>query len=206
MKQWPSVNFTNEDCMELMRRYPDKHFDLAIVDPPYGIGEKKLTQGGSWAKKWAKDGALWDIAPTKEYFEQLFRVSNNQIIWGGNYFGLPSTRCFLIWDKIAHMDTMSDCEYAWTSFDKNAKIFKRVRNSSENRIHVTQKPVALYKWLLSNYAKPNDKILDTHVGSASSIIACLDMGFDVTGCELDAEYFDKASKRIADFQKQSKIF
>lgn len=199
------MQITNEDNMELMARYPDKYFDLAIVDIPYGLGDK-LTQGGTWANKYKKGDADWDVLPTKDYFTQLFRVSKNQIIWGGNYTELPATRCFLIWDKVAQMETMADCEFAWTSFDKNAKIFRHVRNTSEKRIHITQKPVALYKWILSKYAKQGDKILDTHLGSGSIAIACHDLGFDLTACELDTDYFNAAMKRIADHKKQIKLF
>lgn len=189
------------DCVEFMRGLPDKAFDLAIVDPPYGIGDNKLTQGGTWASKYKKGDASWDQAPSKEYFLELFRVSKNQIVWGGNYFELPSTRCFLIWDKVAKMDTMADCEYAWTSFDKNAKIFCHVRNTSEQRIHICQKPVALYRWLLRNYAKPNDTIFDSHMGSQSSRIACHMEGFNFTGCELDPEYFEQGNARYETFLK-----
>jgi site-specific DNA-methyltransferase (adenine-specific) len=199
------LTLTNEDCMDLMSRYPDKYFQLAIVDPPYGIGDK-LTQGGTWASKYKKGDAEWDVAPDKEYWDALFRVSKNQIVWGGNYFSLPPNRCFIIWDKLSHMDTLSDCEYAWTSFDRNAKIFKHPRNVSEKRIHITQKPVALYKWLLHNYAKPGDKILDTHLGSASIAIACHDYGYDLTGCELDPEYFAAAMKRVEAHVAQQKLF
>jgi site-specific DNA-methyltransferase (adenine-specific) len=186
----------NMDCMEGMKDIPDKYFELAIVDPPYGIGDKKLTQGGTWASKYKIGDAKWDITPTEEYFNELFRVSQNQIIWGGNYFNLPPTRCFIIWDKIAHMPTMADCEYAWTSFDKNAKIYKHIRNTEEKRIHICQKPIKLYKGILANYAKTGDKILDTHVGSGSSLIACYDMKFDYMGFEIDEEYYTAAQQRI----------
>jgi site-specific DNA-methyltransferase (adenine-specific) len=199
------IQITNEDNMELMGRYPDNYFDLAIVDIPYGLGDK-LTQGGTWANKYKKGDASWDVLPSKEYFKELFRVSKNQIIWGGNYADLPPTRCFLIWDKVAHMDTLADCEFAWTSFDANAKIFKHVRNTSEKRIHITQKPVALYKWLLDKYAKQGDKILDTHLGSGSIAIACHDYGFELTACELDKEYYDAAIKRINNHISQQKLF
>ena len=196
----PSEVF-NEDCIQVMKRYPDKFFDLAVVDPPYGLGDK-LTQGGTWASKYDKGDASWDIAPPAEYWEQLFRVSKNQIVWGGNYFGLPSNRCFIIWDKVAHMDTLADCEYAWTSFDRNAKIFKHVRNTSETRIHICQKPVKLYEWLLTNYAKKGQKILDTHLGSGSSAIAAHYFGVDFVGCELDKDYFEAAKARFDMATKQ----
>ena len=200
-----NIKLYNADCMEVMKDIPDKYFELAIVDIPYGLGDK-LTQGGTWANKYKKQDAAWDILPSKEYFEELFRVSQNQIIWGGNYALLPASRCFLIWDKIAHMDTMADCEFAWTSFDKNAKIFRHIRNTSEKRIHITQKPVALYKWLLTNYAKQGDKILDTHFGSLSIGIACHDLGFDLTACELDKDYYEAGKKRLIQHQKQLTIF
>lgn len=193
------------DCMELMKQYPDKYFDLSIVDPPYGIGSKKLTQGGTWANKYKQGDAYWDIAPDSSYFTELFRVSKNQIIWGGNYFSLPANRCFIVWDKVAKMESLADCEYAWSSFDRNAKIFKHVRNTSEARIHITQKPVKLYEWLLRNYAESGQKILDTHLGSASSAIAAHRLGFDFVGCEIDKEYFDKAVKRFEAHKSQLMI-
>jgi site-specific DNA-methyltransferase (adenine-specific) len=204
------LSITNEDNMDLMARYPDNYFDLAIVDPPYGLGDK-LTQGGTWSKKWQTKGADWDKLPNKEYFDELKRVSKNWIIWGGNYFieYLPNCRCFLAWHKpyMDGMHSMSNVELALTSFDNNAKkvsINKDLGN--EERIHVTQKPIKLYKWLLDNYAKPNDKILDTHLGSGSIAIACHDYGFDLTACELDKEYFDKAMTRINNHVAQQKLF
>ena len=189
------LTITNEDNMELMKRYPDKYFELAIVDPPYGIGER-LSKGAGKLKNSALQNmnSKWDITPKKSYFKELFRVSKNQIIWGGNYFLLPPTRGIICWDKKQHMPTFSRWEYAWTSFDCVARMFENV--GGENRIHPTQKPVALYKWLLRNYAKPGDKILDTHLGSGSIAIACHDLGFDLTACELDKEYYDKAMERI----------
>lgn len=187
------------DCMDLetgLPSYPDKFFDLAIVDPPYGLGDK-LTQGGTWANKYKNGDADWDKKPEPNYWKELFRVSKNQIVWGGNYFHLPPTRCFIIWDKKAHMDTLADCEMAWTSFDSNAKIAKHVRNTHEKRVHICQKPVALYRWLLENYAKPGQLILDTHVGSASSLIACESMGFDYVGFEIDPDYYAAAKNRMS---------
>jgi site-specific DNA-methyltransferase (adenine-specific) len=205
MKLTDKIQITNEDNMELMARYPDNYFDLAIVDIPYGLGDK-LTQGGTWAKKYKKGDASWDVLPDKSFFDELFRISKNQIIWGGNYTNLPPTRCFLIWDKVAQMDTMADCEFAWTSFDSNAKIFKHVRNTTEKRIHITQKPIKLYKWILDKYAKQGDKILDTHLGSGSIAIACHDYGYELTACELDKEYYNAAVKRINNHTAQSKLF
>lgn len=201
----PTINIYNSDCMDAMAKMPDKCFDLGCVDIPYGLGDK-LTQGGTWASKYKKVDAYWDVLPTKEYFNQLFRVTKNQIIWGGNYVDLPPTRCYLIWDKVALMDTMADCEFAWTSFDKNAKIFRHVRNTSEKRIHITQKPVALYKWLLSHYAQQGDKILDTHAGSCSLAIACYDLGFDLEAYEIDKDYYDAAVKRFENHKAQLSLF
>ena len=204
------ITVTNEDNMELMARYPDKYFDLSIVDPPYGLGGK-LTQGGTWSKKWQTKGADWDKLPTKEYFEELFRVSKNWIIWGGNYFieYLPNCRCFITWHKpyMDGMHSMSNVELALTSFDLNAKkvsINKDLGN--KERIHVTQKPIKLYKWILDKYAKQGDKILDTHLGSGSIAIACHDYGFDLVACELDKEYYDKAMERINNHVAQLQMF
>lgn len=195
----------NMDCMEGMAQYPDKYFDLAIVDPPYGIdinSSGRLGHYGGKNKKWDEQ------IPNKNYFDELFRVSNNQIIWGGNYFGLPPTRCFIIWDKKQPENvSFASCEYAWTSFDKSAKTFyERPQNIDIQRIHPTQKPIKLYKWLLTNYAKQGDKILDTHLGSGSSRIAAYDMGFDFVGFELDKDYFDAQEKRFNDFKQQLKLF
>ena len=195
----------NTDCMTAMAQMKDNEFDLAIVDIPYGLGDK-LTQGGTWANKYKKGDAEWDVIPDLKYFEELFRVSINQIIWGGNYVSLPSNRCYIIWDKIALMPTMADSEYAWTSFDSNAKTFRHVRNTSEKRIHMTQKPIALYKWLLKNYAKEGDTILDTHLGSSSSRIAAHDMGFDFTGYEIDADYFKASELRFNNHIQQQSLF
>lgn len=200
-----NATILNVDCMEYMKQLPDKYFDLAIVDPPYGLGEK-ITNGGTWAAKLTKEDSAWDTAPTKDFFNELRRVSKEQIIWGGNYFELPPTRCFLIWDKVAHMDTLADCELAWTSMDKNAKIFKHVRNTAEQRIHVCQKPIKLYEWLLTNYAKPGQKIFDSHMGSGSSAIAANNLGFEFVGCELDEDYFDAACKRIEQHAQQERLF
>jgi site-specific DNA-methyltransferase (adenine-specific) len=203
------IVITNEDNMELMARYPDNYFDLAIVDPPYGIGDSMLTSGGTWANKYKKGDASWDVKPSDEYWTELFRVSQIQIVWGANYFmdKLPPSRAFIIWDKIAHLPTMADCEFAWVSIDRNAKICKvlRATQSDETRLHICQKPIKLYKWILDKYAKQGDKILDTHLGSGSIAIACHDYGFDLTACELDREYFEAAMKRLKDHQKQLKL-
>jgi site-specific DNA-methyltransferase (adenine-specific) len=195
---------TNEDCMEGMARYPDKYFDLAIVDPPYGIDLGNMNMGigkspkASKAKnrKWkAKD---WDKEiPNIKYFNELFRISKNQIIWGGNYFDLPSCKNYVIWDKeIPKGLSFADCEMAWTSFNNAPKMFRySAYLDKANKFHPTQKPIALYKWLLQNYAKQGDKILDTHLGSGSSRIAAYEMGFDFTAFELDKEYFEAQEKR-----------
>ena len=199
--------FYNMDCMEGMKQIPDKYFELAIVDPPYGIGE----DGGRFRDR--KGGGhrvlpkkSWDNErPPIEYFHELQRVSQNQIVWGGNYFAdrLPVSRCWLYWQKLMGGD-FSDGELAWTSFDKVVKEFTYC-NKYHGKIHPTQKPVSLYKWLLKNYAKQGDKILDTHVGSASSLIACHDMGFDAVGFELDADYYKSSKQRLEDFMRQPRL-
>ena len=194
------------DCMEAMKAFPDGFFDLAVVDPPYGLGDK-LTQGGTWASKYTKGNADWDVTPQKEYWVELFRVSKNQIVWGGNYFGLPPTRCFIIWDKVAHMDTLADCEYAWSSFDRNAKIYKHVRNTSETRIHMCQKPVKLYEWIYMNYLPQGGKVIDTHLGSGSNRIAADKQGnIEFYGYEIDKEYFDASVKRFDEYKAQLTLF
>ena len=196
------MTITNEDNMELMARYPDNYFDLAIVDPPYGIGISSNPVRQKHTKK------KWDNQiPLETYFDELFRVSKNQIIWGGNYFDLPSTQGFFIWDKKQPHDfSLAMCEYAWSSIQKPAKMWSLSIHKEQNKIHPTQKPVELYKWLLENNAKEGDKILDTHLGSGSIAIACHDYGFDLTACELDKEYFDKAMTRINNHVAQQKLF
>ena len=197
----------NMDCMEGMKQFPDKYFELAIVDPPYGQfnDDKRGHQGGGHAKRYGY--GKWDIAPNEDYFKELFRVSKNQIIWGGNYFALPPTRCFVVWRKLTISEgfTMAMCEYAWTSFNQNSKWIE-IAPQNPNRIHPTQKPVELYKWLLSKFAKPGDKILDTHVGSASSLIARYDMGFDYIGFEIDKDYYEAAQKRLQAVMSQVSMF
>ena len=215
MKVTDTITITNEDNMLLMALYPDNYFDLAIVDPPYGIDLANMNMGigntpkASKAKnrKWKpKD---WDSSiPSDNYFEELFRVSKNQIIWGGNYFNLGICNKFIIWDKeIPEGLSFSDCEYAWTSFSGANKIFRysAYLNKSE-KFHPTQKPPQLYKWLVHKYAKENDKILDTHLGSGSIAIACHYYGFELTACELDKEYYDKAIQRIVNHTNQTKLF
>lgn len=195
----------NMDCLEAMRQMKDSEFDLAVVDPPYGIS---ITDSGR-LKKYNTKNANWDSEPpTKEYFEQLFRVSKNQIIWGGNYFDLPPTKCFLIWDKQQPEDvSFASCEFAWTSFDSVAKTFYlSPLHTGETRIHTTQKPVALYAWIFNRYAKPGYKILDTHLGSGSSRIAAYDAVLDFVGYEIDKEYFDKQEERFAAHAAQISLF
>lgn len=202
------LTITNEDNMKLMARYSDKHFELAIVDPPYGIN--RLNSGGmpktSRFKKWERKD--WDNEiPSKEYFKELFRISKNQIIWGGNYFTefLKPSQGWIFWFKQKGM-TFADGELAWTSFDIATRQYDLSGMGGSGRIHPTQKPTKLYKWLLDKYAKQGDKILDTHLGSGSIAIACHDYGFDLTACELDKEYFDKAMERINNHTKQTKLF
>ncbi len=196
---------TNEDCMEGMARYPDKYFDLAIVDPPYGLGKKIYSGGTKGCKFQTLFGEnKWDNdTPKQEYFDELFRVSKNQIIWGGNYFDLPPTRTIICWDKLKGDNNFSMWEMAWTSFDEPAKIYRK--SSMGDRIHPTQKPIDLYKWLLGKYAKQGDKILDTHLGSGSSRIAAYEMGYDFTAFELDTEYFEAQEKRYKNHIAQLKL-
>ncbi len=198
------IELHNIDCMEYMKSCKDKQFDLAIVDPPYGIGISSNPVRQQHEKK------NWDNAiPNRDYFVELMRISENQIIWGGNYFldYLPATQCFLIWDKVQPFDfSLAMCEMAWTSFSKTAKIFKRSVLKERGKIHPTQKPVELYRWLLTNYAKEGDTIFDSHLGSGSIAIACDNLGFDLTGCEIDKEYFDAAVKRLAPYRKQKTLF
>jgi site-specific DNA-methyltransferase (adenine-specific) len=193
------------DCMEYMKDIPDKHFDLAIVDPPYGIEINKSERLGHYGGK--KD---WDNAiPDEKYFSEILRISGKVIIWGGNYFTLPPAKCFLIWDKHQPKGiSFADCEYAWSNLEDSARIFRlRPQNAdADGRIHPTQKPVALYKWLLQNYAKPGQTIFDSHVGSGSIRIACHDLGFDFTGCELDPDYHEAQEKRFKTHIEQGELF
>ena len=200
----------NQDCMEAMKEMTDNQFDLAIVDPPYGID--KLLHRSSYGNctgsltKYAEN--RWDKKkPNKNYFDELFRISKNQIIWGGNYFldYLPSTRGIICWDKKKFVPNFSAWEMAWTSFDCVARIFTQI-NTNPKRIHPTQKPVKLYEWLLINYAKEGDTILDTHLGSGSIAIACHNLGFELTGYEIDKEYFEAANKRIEQHKQQGRLW
>jgi site-specific DNA-methyltransferase (adenine-specific) len=209
-----TMELSCEDCMALMARYPDKHFDLAIVDPPYGIGICNQKTGRNNGKNYvATEYSMekrWDEErPGPEYFTELRRVSRDQIIWGGNYFAdmLPPSRGMIFWDKMIGDNDFSGGELAWTSFDRPLKIVRhyhggnRVSNNAEAakayaRIHPTQKPVALYRWLLERYAKPGQRILDTHLGSGSHAIAAHYFGAHLTACEIDADYFAAATARI----------
>ena len=199
--------------MEAMKKMSDNQFDLAIVDPPYGIGASEMTMGSGKNKKYKK-GKKWDNeTPTQEYFNEIQRVSKNQIIWGGNYFAdkLKPTRCYIFWDKGINGDCdFADGELAWCSFDKvlrKATVrYKGFLGADNIRIHPTQKPVKLYEWLLMNYAKEGDTILDTHLGSGSIAIACHNLGFELTGYEIDKEYFEAAKKRIEQHKQQGRLW
>lgn len=191
--------YYNMDCMQGMKEFPDKYFELAIVDPPYGI--KRLENPKGRLEKYGDTTKANNSVPTEKYFDELFRVSKNQIIWGANYFNMPPCRDFVCWYKHQPVKNYSDCEFAWTSFDRPSKVFDYPYfgniGADDLRIHPTQKPVALYEWLLNRYAKPNDIILDTHVGSASSLIACYNTNHKFVGFELD-EYYYKVSKQRLD--------
>lgn len=206
------LTITNEDNMDLMSRYPDNYFDLAIVDPPYGININHNMGRRKGDKHSGHKKVKWDNEiPKQEYFNELFRVSKNQIIWGGNYFPLPLTGSWLFWDKLMPEEmSFSMGELAWMTFGNTLRKITLKHhgfiNSDNIKIHPTQKPAALYKWILDKYAKPNDKILDTHLGSGSIAIACHDYKFDLTACELDKEYFDKAIERIKNHTNQQKLF
>lgn len=171
-------------------------------------GDKVHRTGGTWAEKFGKKIITWDVAPGQEYFKELFRVSRNQIIWGGNYFELPSTRCFLIWRKtnVPENFSMAMAEYAWTSFSGNAKVFDFSAVGQPGRFHPTQKPVELYKWIISNFANKNDIILDTMVGSASSLVACRETGHKYVGFEIDPDYYRLAKERLDAAENQINIF
>ena len=211
---------TCEDCMALMARYPDKHFDLAIVDPPYGIGAAENKGAGKQygtaaAPKTIYGAKSWDDSiPPPEYFTELRRVSRHQIIWGGNYFPLPPTSCWVVWDKLNEATQFADCELAWCSFKTAVRKFSFRWNGmlqgnmaeKEKRIHPTQKPVALYRWLLENYAKPGQRILDTHLGSGSHAIAAHYFGAHLTACEIDTDYYAAAMARIKRETAQTTLF
>jgi len=205
----------NMDCMEGMRQFPDKYFELAIVDPPYGIGidgqKESICKNPKHNRKLHKKKDWDNSIPSKEYFKELERVSKNQIIWGANYFVKhleKGTKGWIVWDKGQHGLTMSDCELAYSSFSCPTRVvvINRVELLKDGTIHPTQKPVKLYKWLLTNYAKQGDKILDTHVGSASSLIACYEYGFDFIGFEIDKDYYEAAQKRLQAVMSQVSMF
>ena len=192
----------NIDCLEYMRGLPDKAFTLAIADPPYGLIESGVqTRGGAGKLKGRilneseKKFDRWDKAPDAEFFDELFRVCENVIIWGGNYFDLPPTRCVIAWDKCQPWPNFSQIELAWTSFDYPAKLYK-FDNRTNDKIHPTQKPVELYAWILNKFAKEGDTIFDPMMGSQSSRIAAYKLGFDYVGCEIDAEYYESGCKRF----------
>ena len=215
------LEITNEDNMALMSRYPDNYFDLAIVDPPYGIGEDgaKNHSRGKATKPTMYTSKNWDSSiPSKEYFSELIRVSKNAVIWGANHFieniENQNSSSWIVCDKQNGDNDFADCELAWTNFKTAVRKFEfrwagmlqGDMKNKETRIHPTQKPAALYKWILDKYAKENDKILDTHLGSGSIAIACWDLKFDLTACELDKEYYDKAMERINNHTKQRQLF
>ena len=205
------ITITNEDCIDLLKRSKDNEFDLAIVDVPYGIninvniGRRKGDKKSDYHKFAGNDSEI----PKKEYWDELFRVSKNQIVWGGNYmtdFLYPSP-CWLLWDKGFSEDvTFAQFELAWTSFKSSAKKYDFNAAANRNRIHPTQKPVKLYEWLLMNYAKEGDKILDTHLGSGSIALACHNLGFSLTACELDKDYYEASLKRLKQHQAQLTMF
>ena len=206
------IELLNMDCMDFLRDCEDNAFDLACVDPPYGIG-KALVSGGTgrgFHKMVSSDADKWDIAPEPEYFMEIMRVSKNQIIWGGNYFNLPPCKKPLCWDKIRpNQKNLSEWEYAWTSFEGRAEMFKHCANGGfvgETRIHPTQKPVRLYSWLMENFTDQGDRILDTHLGSGSSAIAAHYGQFDFVGIEIDEDYFNAAKARFEAETAQLDIF
>ena len=209
----PLSEVFNDDCMAVMRRYPDKYFDIAIVDPPYGIGATKtigsgdLRSGRKAQNKWG-DKTWDDKRPAKEYFDELQRISVNQIIFGGNYFAdlLPASRCWIVWDKVQRVN-QADAELAWTSFKGSVRVYQYHANhtrgfNSPNRFHPTEKPIPLYDWILKNYSKPGQSIIDTHLGSGSSRISAYKANLPFTGIEIDKEYFEAQEKRFNNFIKQ----
>jgi len=207
------ITITNEDNMSLMARHEDNYFDLAIVDPPYGINFAQSKSGSGWVFRESKE---WDSKiPEPEYYEELFRVSKNQIIWGANYMVhyLPPSMGWIFWDKGQRNFSLADGELAFTSFNRALRVFQMARgahlaedNKTGGKIHPTQKPVKLYEWILMNYAKEGDKILDTHLGSGSIAIACHNLKFSLTACELDTDYYNSAIKRLKRHQAQIRMF
>ena len=215
----PDIEITCEDCMDLMARYPDKHFDLAVVDPPYGIKEhgQRPNRKDRWncpPQKMKYKKIHWDnSAPNKKFFTEIMRVSNNQIIWGANHFisKMPfDSSCWVVWDKKT-AGNFADCELAWASFDTSVRKFEWLwsgfrKEKPEQRIHPTQKPVKLYEWIFKNYAEQGQTILDTHLGSGSIAIAAHNYGMKLTGCELDRKYYEAAHKRFKTVTSQAKLF
>ena len=200
------IQLIHGDSLQALKGYGDNHFKIAIVDPPYGIGDK--FKGGKTGKMNFNEVVEkdWDKVPPMEYWKELMRVSENQIVWGGNYFPLPPSRCFIVWDKqISENFTLAMAELAWTSFDKLAKIV-RLPTPKNGKIHPTQKPVKLYKWLLHNYTSEGDLILDTHLGSGSIAIACHYMKRKLIAYEIDAEYYEKACKRFKEQTAQQALW
>lgn len=212
MRLTDKITVSNEDCMDLLKRLPDKSYEVGILDPPYGIGAAK-TMGlrkkwhGSYTNKKhvVKD---WDNqTPPKEFWDEVFRVTRNQIVFGANHFELPPSKGIAAWDKQCDGTTFSHFELIWTSFEKPAQIFRYpIQGESQNRFHPTQKSVAIYKWLLQTYCKAGDKILDCFLGSGSIALACHDYDFELLGCELDKDYYDAAVKRIRNHVSQTKLF
>jgi len=214
----PNIELLNIDCLEYLKQCSDMQFDLAIVDPPYGIGAGSKgfinrNTANKNAEKFYRDNDWDKVRPTKEYFDELKRVSKNQIVWGGNYFTdlLEPARCFIVWDKKTGANSYADCELALTSIDSNAKIYTKFwlgahAKDGYDRIHPTQKPINLYKFLLENYASEGDKIIDTHLGSGSIAVACYDLGFDLVGTEIDKDYFKEAEKRLRLHKQQLTLF
>lgn len=201
------INFYNIDNIEFMKTKPDNYYDLAIVDPPYGIGEK--FKGGKTGKMNFNEVVEkdWDKVPSEEYWKELFRTSKNQIVWGGNYFDLPPSRCFIVWDKKISEDfTLAMAELAWTSFDKLAKIIRLPTPKTGGKRHPTQKPIKLYRKVLSMYAEEGFKILDTHGGSFTNAIACDMENYDLDICEIDKTYFDNGVKAFNEYKKQQTLF
>lgn len=196
-----AVELLNIDCMEYMSKISDNFFEIAIVDPPYGLKKDSLNGRGKMKNRAILMDTSWDVKPSNKYFDELFRVSKNQIIWGGNYFELKPSRCIICWDKVQPWENFSQWEMAWTSFDLPASIFK-FDNKTGNKIHPTQKPIELYGWLMKKYCNNGWKILDTHLGSGSSAIAAEKLGFDFVGCEIDKDYYDASVKR---FEKETDL-
>lgn len=205
-----NIRLYNGDCMDWMKDVPDKWYDLAICDPPYQLPKDSSNGRGKLKDRVFNRGNIaerWDKKPPKEYFDELFRISKNQIIWGGNYFALQPCRCFVCWDKCQPWENFSRVEMAWTSFDKPAKLFKR-DNRRGGKIHPTEKPVELYAYLLNTFANKLDKVFDSHFGSLSIGVACYELGFELDACEIDSEYYDNALKRLKafEFEKTSRLF